>query len=95
MYDCYLECSEWEKLDLSQLFYEVKNRRLIEIALGNWLTVRQWKDIPITYETEDKEVFHMEYWMLYCTHWQDIISVWEWWWEAGLKEWLDICEEYL
>lgn len=95
MYDCYLECTEWERLDLSDLFYEVKNYRVIEIALDNWLVIRQWKDIPIMYEAEDKEVFHMEYWMLYCTHWQDIISVWNWRGEEELKEYIDICSEYI
>lgn len=95
MYECYLECAEWERLDLSDLFYEVKNYRVIEISLDNWVAIRQWKDIPMMYETEDKEVFHMEYWMLYCTRWQDIISVWNWRGEEELKEYIDICSEYL
>lgn len=92
-YDCYLEQDEWERLNLSEIMYEVKNYRLIEIWLENWLVVRQWKDIPIMREAEDGTVFHMEYWMLYLTHWQDIIRTRDWWGEDELKEWLDICAE--
>ena len=95
MYDCYLESYEGEKLNISQLFYEIKECRLIEVSLENWLAVRQWKDIPIMWEAEDGAVFHMEYWMVYCTHWQDIISVRKWWGEDELKEYLDICGEYI
>lgn len=95
MYDCYLECTEWEKLDLSEVFHEIKNYRLIEIWLENWLAVRQWKDIPIMREAEDGAVFHMKYWMVYCTHWQDIISIWNWRGEEELKEYIDICSEYI
>lgn len=92
-YDCRLECTEWENLSLLELLREVKECRLIEISLENWLAVRQWKDIPIMWEADDWAVFHMEYGMLYCTHWQDIISVWHRW--DDLKEWLDICGEYI
>lgn len=93
MYDCWLEESEGGKLWLLDLLHEIRECRLIEIQLENWLAIRQWKDIPIMWEAEDGTVFHMEYWMLYCTHWQDIISTWH----RGddLKEWLNICEEYI
>lgn len=94
-YTCYTEYAEPEQLNISELFYEIKEFRLIEISLENWLAIRQWKDIPMMYEAEDKEVFHMEYWMLYCTHWQDIISVWNWRGEEELKEYIDICSEYI
>lgn len=98
MYDCYLERGEWEKLDISQLFYEIKESRLIEITLDswNWYYIRQRKDISITYvHPETKEVFDMKYGTVYCTSWNDIESVWEWWWEKELEEYIKTCEEYI
>lgn len=98
MYDCYLERGEWEKLDISQLFYEIKESRLIEITLDswNWYYIRQRKDIPITYvHPETKEVFDMKYGTVYCTSWNDIESVREWWWEKELEEYIKTCEEYI
>jgi len=98
MYDCYLEQSEWEKLDISQLFYEIKECRLIEITLDswNWYYIKQRKDIPITYvHPETKEVFNMKYGTVYCTSWNDIESVREWWWEKELEEYIKTCEEYI
>ena len=92
-YDCFLEQDESEKLDLSEIMYEIKNYRLIEIWLENWLAVRQWKDIPITRTAEDWEAFNMKYWTVYLTHWPDIIRTRDWRGEDSLKEWLDICSE--
>lgn len=93
MYSCFLEQDEWERLTLSEILYEIKNCRLIEISLENWLTIKQWKDIPITREAEDGEVFNMKYWMVYLTSWQDIIRTRDWWGEDSLKEYIDICAE--
>jgi hypothetical protein len=50
-------------MNLSQIFYLVKEFRVIKIQPNEEdlsLYVRQRKDIPMTYETED-ETFEMKY----------------------------------
>lgn len=94
-YTCYTEYAEPELLNISELFYEVKEKRLIEISLDNWLAIRQWKDVPFSWTADDWAVFDMDYWMLYCTHWKDIISVWRGWWETELKEYIKQCKDYI
>ena len=97
-YTCYTEYAEPEQLNISGLFYEIKNYRLIEITLDswNWYYIRQRKDIPITYvHPETKEVFDMKYGTVYCTSWNDIESVRGWRWEKELEEYIKTCEEYI
>lgn len=90
--NCWVESEEGEVLTLSQMLYEIKERKLIEIGLKNWLAIRQWKDIPMTYEADNWEVFFMAYGTVYCTRWNDIISVWKWWGEDDLETYIMICE---
>lgn len=94
-YPCYFECDEWEEMDLSQIFYYVKNWKMIEIQVNEdcVLYVRQWKDIPMTYETGD-ETFEMTYWKLYLTDWTNIYKVWNWRGEDWLAEWLEECKNF-
>lgn len=94
-YACYMECTEWERLDISEIFYEVKEMRLIEIDLDNWYIIRQWKDLTVDYKDQDNWTFHMEYWMLYCSNWGNIESVWHWRWEDDLKARIETCENYI
>ncbi len=95
-YPCYFECDEWERMKLSQIFWLVKEFRLVEIQPNEEdlsLYVRQWKDIPMTYETED-ETFEMKYWKLYLTDWTNIYKVWNWRGEDWLEEWLEECKNF-
>ena len=97
-YTAYCEYGEQEELNLDDLFYAVKENTLIEIQLDNdnGYYIRQWKDIPITYTNPDSwETFDMKYWMLYCTNWNVIESVWKWWGADDLKEWIETCENYI
>lgn len=90
-----MEQEEWERLDISQVFYMVKNYLLIELDLGNWYVVRQWKDLDVEYKDGDNGKFKMKYWMLYCTRWNNIESVWNWRWQEELEEWIKTCQNYI
>ena len=94
-YSCRLEQEGWENLDLSTVFYMVKNKLLIELDLENWYVIRQWKDLDLTYEDKDNWKFDMKYWMLYCTRGNNIESVWNWRGEEDLKSWIETCENYI
>ena len=94
-YDCYLECVEPEKLDISGIFYEIKNYRLIEVSLDNWYVIKQWKDVPMTYDSEGAS-YDMEYGVVYCTSWNNVLeSVRTWWGEDELESWIKTCENYI
>lgn len=93
---CFTECSEPEQLNISEIFYEIKEYRLIEISLDNWYAIRQWKDVPIKYTNPDSwETFDMDYWKIYCLNWNRIESVREWRWEKELMEFIETCENYI
>ena len=96
-YNVYFEADEGEAMDIETLFYTIKEHKMIEVTLesGNWYYLRQRKDIPITYKKSDWEVFHMEYWTVYCTTWNDIESIWTWWGVDELKEYIETCEQYI
>lgn len=94
-YDCYLECDAWEQLDIAQLFYEIKEFRLIEVVLDNWYSIKQRKDIPMTYDTEWAS-YDMKPGVVYCTSWNNVLeSVRTWWGENELKERIETCENYI
>lgn len=94
-YKCFTEYCESEDLSLSEIFYEIKENRLIEISLDNWYAIRQWKDIDVEYEDNDNWKFNMTYGTVYCTRGNNIESVREWWWEADLKEFIKTCQNYI
>lgn len=94
-YSCFFEVWEGEKCDINHLFYSIKENLLLEITLNsdNGLYVRQWKDVPITYETFDK-AFEMNYWVVYLTDWTNIYSVRHWRSTEELEEWLEDCKDF-
>lgn len=94
-YDCFLEQEEWEKLDISELFYMIREYRLIEVVLDNWYSIKQWKDVPMTYDSEGAS-YDMKPGVVYCTSWNNVLeSVRTWWGEDELKSWIETCENYI
>ena len=94
-FDVYYESEEFEEMSISDIFYLIKNYRLIEITLNNWYVIRQWKDLPTQYVI-DWETYDMEYWKVYCTSGNKVIeSVWDWWWEDELKDYIETCSKYI
>lgn len=93
-YKCYY-VDEPTDYDVEDLFYLIKNYQLVEIVLDNGYYIRQWRDVPMTYDTEN-ESYQMEYWTVYCTSWNNVLeSVWTGWGEKELQEYIDICSEYI
>lgn len=94
MYKVYYEASESEPMDIGDIFYLVKNYRLIEVALVNGYAIRQRKDMPITLELNG-ETIDIDYWTVYCTSWNKIIeNVWTWRGEDELKQYIEACEQF-
>jgi len=94
-FNVFYENEESEKMLIEDIFYLIKNYRLIEITLDNWYVIRQWKDVPMTYDTES-ESYQMEYWTVYCTSWNNVLeSVWTGWWEDELKDYIETCSKYI
>ena len=93
-YRFYYQAQDSELWTLEELFYEIKSDNLIEITLSEegWLRVKQWKDVPMTYEAQDKRVFDMQYGDVYLTDWKEIYDVWDWRWEKELGERLLKCK---
>ena len=93
-FSVFYENDESEKMLIEDIFYLIKNYRLIEITLDNWYAIRQWKDLPMVIE-RDWETFNMEYWKVYCCSWNVIESVWNWWGEDELKDYIETCSKYI
>lgn len=91
-YRCYFQNFESEWLDIKEIFYMIKEYYFIELGLDNWLYIRQRKDVPMTYDTEDKS-FDMKHWTVYLTDWDNIYDVWKWWWEDELQKRIEECEK--
>lgn len=92
--DVFYENEESEKMSISDIFYLIKNYRLVSIDLDNWYSIKQWKDLPATIEW-NWEIFDMEYWKVYCCSWDIIESVWNWWWEEDLEHYINTCSNYI
>lgn len=93
-YKCYCQRDDADCLELDELFYMVKNYYLIEICLENRLYIRQWKDLDCQLLNKEWETIDMSVWKLYLTDWENLLDVWDWWWEEELGEWIDKCKAY-
>lgn len=92
-FGCFYEAEESEVFDLWELFYLVKEKKLIELSVSDrqCLYIRQWKDLPMDYDDWNYNC-HMEYWDLYLTDMgHTIYDKWYWRWEDELEEWIESC----
>lgn len=89
----YYECSEGERWGISKLWYNARERILLEIDLDEWFTpyIRQWKDIPIEYDDWQYKC-KMEYWDLYLTNWEKIYDKFYWRTVDEFRDWLESCK---
>lgn len=89
----YYECSEGGRWNISKLWYNVKERLLLEIDLDECFTlyIRQRKDIPMDYDDWDYKC-RMQYWVLYLTDWQKIYDKFYGRTEDEFKEWIESCQ---
>lgn len=92
--DVYYENDESEKMSISDIFYLIRNYRLVSIDLDNWYSIKQWKDLPMVIERE-WETFDIRYWKVYCCSWDFIESVWDWWGEEDLEQYINTCSNYI
>lgn len=94
-YSCRFEVGEGEKCDIAHLFWAIKESLLLELSLDsdNWLYVRQWKDLPMVYETYDK-TFNMKYWTVYLTDGTSVYDVWTWRGTKELEERIEDCKNF-
>lgn len=92
IFRCWYEPEESELFDLEELFYLIKNKKLLEVAVSDrdYLFIRQWKDIDMEYNTEDYN-WKMKYWTVYLTDWTNIYDIWHWRGEDEFKEWIESC----
>lgn len=90
---CFYEAEESELFNVSDLFYLVKNNRLVEFSISenDKLFIRQWKGFKMDYDDWDYKC-KLEYWTLYLTDWTKIYDRWYGWWEDELKEWIEQCQ---
>lgn len=94
-FDVWYENEGSEPMSVSDIFYLVKEYRLIEVWLWNWYAIRQWKDIPMTIEHEG-ETIDVQYWTVYCSSGNNVIeSVWTWRGEDELAEYIQTCLNYI
>lgn len=98
LYSCYVENPEGEMLDISELFYMIKNYYLVEIPLDYWLYIRQWKDtkkedVIIEDHGMERKV-SLKFWDIYLSDWEKILDKRQGRWEEDLEKWIDHCYKF-
>ena len=93
-FNVFYESATNEVMTVEEIYYLQKDYRLNEFAISenDYYYIRQWKDIPMEYITEDYD-YYLQSWTCYLTDWTNLISVWHWYTEDDFEEWVEECRE--